>query len=214
MVVTMTLMDGGNEMLGRAIDALRRRARKVEQLAIGEDERAQARSVVSALANEDAREDELDPLLIGTLAWQRRERYRAERDGRVYSIGYAIKLAYLRIEESKRSIRRMHSSEQDALGIQWHPTVVSIADMEAALTFTPNDLGHYKARWVYALVVGREPVVSFAEGRRIETYKEAVPRSTGQAASWLDISRRHADLGFGIAEAVLENFLCHEGLIE
>lgn len=210
MVATMALTDGGDDPLAAGLRRL-----FVAVAGATPEER---------IGDADREEDERNPLLVGTLAWQRRERYRAERDKRAYTVEGAIRRAYMRIEETKRGIRRMHSREQDATGFQWHPIVVSVADMEAALTFVPNDRGHHKARWVYALVVGREPVVRAGEGAerapsgqldgRVEGYEEAEPRSVGEAAEWLNIPHRDARAGFEYAEATIVAFLCHEGLID
>lgn len=154
----------------------------------------------------DVAQDERDPVLIGTLVWQRREQYRARRDKRAYSVEGAIRSAYRGLWERTGRLTHLHSRQQDALGLQYSPNVVSIADMEAALSFVPNDRSHNKARWVYALVVGREPTM--------DGYREAEPRSVHEAARFLGIPTRDAEDGFGYAEATIAEFLCHEGRIE
>jgi hypothetical protein len=161
----------------------------------------------------DAEQDELDPVLVGTCQWQRRQRYRAQRDKRVYSVESAIRHEYLTLEGRKRNLTQLHGREQDETGMQYRPDVVSIADLEAALSFIPNGREHNKARWVYALVVGREPVITAEGGRRVETYREAAPRTIGEAAAWLNIPYNDAAAGYAEAEAFLVTFLCHEGLI-
>jgi hypothetical protein len=177
-------------------------------------ERVAGKTPEKGIDESDIAEDEMDPLLIGSLAWQRRERYRAERDKRAYSVEGAIKKAYLGLEVSKQRIRQLHSREHDSMGLQYHPSVVSIADMEAALSFVPNDRAHHKARWVYALLVGREPVVTVAGGKRFEGCKEVEPRSISEAAGWLNIPLRDAEEGYAYAEATIVTFLCNEGLID
>lgn len=193
--------DDGDDLLSRGLARLNKRGRKVDEI----DRRRLDRVFPTALAGEDAREDERDPLLIGTLAWQRREQYRARRDKREYTVEGAIRRAYRQLDEQEARLRQLHSRQQDALGLQYAPHVVSIADMEAALTFVPNDRGHNKARWVYCLVIGREPTV--------DGYREAEPRSIHAAAAFLGISRRDAEDGFGYAQATIVTFLCHEGFI-
>lgn len=162
----------------------------------------------------DAEQDELDPVLVGTLAWQRRQRYRALRDKQAYSVEAAIRREYLTLEARKQRLMQLHGREQDETGVQYLPDVVSIADLEAALTFIPNGRDHNKARWVYALVVGREPVITIEVGRRVETYKDAEPRTIRAAAAWLGLPEKDAAAGYAAAEAFLVTFLCHEGLIE
>jgi hypothetical protein len=161
------------------------------------------------LADADARPD---PLLVGSLVWQRRERQRARDEGRSYSIEGAIRHEYETLHLRDARVRRLNSDGESETGKQLAPDFTSLLDLKDGIGHLPDNRGAGYQRTAWRLcVVGGLPA-GLGSAPHVYTYFPVYEPEQGAAA--LGVARRDVTAALDAALAWLVVFLCDEGVLQ